>query len=116
MLLHEGKDDSLELGLGVPRTWLSDGKTIDASGAPTYFGATSLHITSHAASGSIQASVELERRVPISRLVLRLRHPDGKLLKSVSVDGKEWEQFDRQREWIIISKPTKSTYSVEARY
>ena len=116
MLIHEGDGDSLELGLGVPRAWLLDGKKIEVSNAPTYFGAASFQITSHTASGNIQATLKLEQRAPIHRLVLRFRHPEGKQLRSVSINGKPWQQFDREKEWIIIPEPTASAYAVEANY
>jgi len=116
MLVHETEDGGLVLGLGTPRAWLEDGKQIDVSGAPTYFGPVSFHVHSRTASGRIRATVELEQRRAPRILTIRLRHPQDKPIRSVTVNGKLWSDFDRQKEWIVIPNPGSKQYTVEAGY
>lgn len=117
MLLNElSGDDTLFVGQAVPRAWLADGKRITVTAAPTYFGPVHLHFESEAANGSITANVEFAsaRRPKILRV--RLRHPDHKPLRSVTVNGAEWNQFDPAQEWVLIPNPTEQSYTVIGRY
>ena len=116
MLVHETDDGSLALGLATPRAWLEDGKQIDVSSAPTYFGPVSFHVTSRSASRRITATVGLEERTRPRSLIVRLRHPENKSLKSVRVNGKSWSDFDPQKEWITIPNPESKQYTIEAGY
>lgn len=116
MLVHETDDGGLALGLATPRAWLEDGKRIDVSRAPTYFGPVSFHVHSRSASRRITASVELQQRTPPRMLFVRLRHPQNKPLQSVTVNGKTWRDFDRQKEWIVIPDPQSKQYTIEAGY
>lgn len=116
MLVHETGDGSLALGLATPRAWLQDGKHIDVVSAPTYFGPVSFHVSSRSASRHITAIVELEQRTPARTLFIRLRHPENKPLKSVTVNGKAWSNFNRQKEWVEIPNPESKQYTIEAGY
>ncbi len=86
------------LARGVPRAWLADGQVIRVARAPTCLGPLSYEIRSRVAAGEIQARIEPPRRNPPAgmRLRLRLRHPDGKPIAAVTVNGRPWRQFDRQ--------------------
>lgn len=116
MLVHEQDDGALVLARATPRAWLSDGKTIEVERAPTYFGTVSLEIESRAASGSIRAEIGMPSRSRPKTLLVRLRHPEAKALRSVTVNGRNWTDFDPQKEWVRIPAPTETRYSVEARY
>jgi hypothetical protein len=73
-------------------------------------------VDSHAASGLLTASIELPKRRPMKRLIVRFRHPEAKPVRSVTVNGRNWTDFDVQKEWVVIDKPIESQYVVEARY
>jgi hypothetical protein len=47
--------------------------------------------------------------------LLRLRHPQGKPMQSVWVNGKKWTDFDVTKEWVRIS-PEENRYQVTAKY
>jgi hypothetical protein len=100
----------------VPRAWLADGKRITVERAPTYFGPVNLQIESAAATGSITATVEfLSDRRPQS-LRLRLRHPQKRLLRSVTVNGADSLDLDAAKEWVRIPQPVAARYTVVGRY
>lgn len=94
--------DSLYIGRGVPRLWMADGKTVEMKNAPTYFGPADMKITSSAASGKITAEVSLPTRNKAKTVFVSLRHPDGKKIKSVKVNGKAWDKFDAKTDEVEI--------------
>ena len=49
------------------------------------------------------------------RIVLRLRHPDGKPIKSVQVDGQPHRQFDRAKQCVYL-EPGGKTIAVRVEY
>ena len=117
MLLNElHGDGTLFIGQAVPRAWLADGKRIRVERAPTYFGLVNFTLESRTASDEISALIDLELRTLPSALFVRLRHPHSQPMKTVSVNGKKWTDFDAAKEWVRISGPTKDLYKVVARY
>lgn len=116
MLIHELDDDSLLLLQATPRKWLEDGKRIEVEQAPTYYGQLSLNVKSKAASGQLAAQIEMPKRRSPNRLLVRFRHPQGRPMRSVTVNGQEWGSFDTRKEWVVIEKPVRDRYAIVARY
>jgi hypothetical protein len=116
MLVREADDQTLFLGQATPRKWLEDGKRILVENAPTYFGPVSFQIESHVGSGTINANVTLRSNPRLHTLLVRLRHPESKQIRSVSVNGASWTDIDKQRELIRITAPREGTYSIQATY
>jgi hypothetical protein len=116
MLIRERDDGTLLLAQATPRPWLADGKRIEIERAPTYYGPMNMTIESHAASDTIRADVAMPARSYPRELLLRLRHPDGKRMRSVTVNGRAWSDFNPQKEWIHIPSPSEARYAIEARY
>ena len=114
MLLMERGDD-LHLAPFVPDYWLRDGLGVSVANAPTRFGNVSYKIRSHAAEGFIEAVIDTPTRRQPTAVVVRLRHPDGIPMESVTVDGKEHADFDAARECIRI-EPVAGKTTVRARY
>jgi hypothetical protein len=115
LLLNE-LGEGLTLGQATPRAWLADGKRITVAGAPTRFGPVNLRIESAAAAGHITAVVEFtsERRPPV--VVVRLRHPEKRPLRAVTVNGVNWDDFDAAKEWVRIPHPGERQFAIVARY
>jgi hypothetical protein len=116
MLIHELDDDTLLLLQATPRKWLEDGKTIEVKRAPTYYGQLSMKIDSQAASNRVLGEIEMPGRSHPKVLLVRLRHPNGRPIKAVTVNGRDWTDFDVQKEWVRIEKPNKGSYSIVAHY
>jgi len=116
MLIRELDNDTLLLLQATPRKWLQDGKTIEIKHAPTYYGKLSLKMESQTDSNKILAQIDMPDRKHPSMLIVRLRHPLGKPIKSVTVNGLDWTDFDVQKEWVRIDKPDQRTYSIVAYY
>ena len=96
----EGND--LYLGKMMPRYWLADGKTVQITRAETHFGQMSMSIKSSAASGSIEMTIDPPTRRAPGAIYARFRHPDGKTITRVTVDGQPWDKFDAAKEWVVL--------------
>jgi hypothetical protein len=116
MLLRETDDRTLLLAQATPRKWLEDGQKIEVQNAPTYFGKMSYRLESQVRSGKILARIAIEGRPPMETLLVRLRHPEAKPIQSVTVDGRSWTDFNREKEWVRIANPGSGEHMIEARY
>ncbi len=116
MLIHELDDGSLLLLQATPRKWLADGEQIKVERAPTYYGDISLTVDSHAASGSLAARIQMPKRRSPKRLIVRFRHPRAGPMQSVTVNGRNWTDFDVEKEWVVIDKPPQERYTIVAHY
>jgi hypothetical protein len=116
MLIHERDDDSLLLAGFTPRRWLDDGKRIEVRRAPTRFGALSMTMLNTAAGKQLEATVEMPGRTRPSALLVRFRHAQGNQIRSVTVNGRNWTDFDAAKEWVRIPAPAERSYSIVVRY
>ncbi len=115
MLLNEWGSDTLMIGQAIPGKWLEEGKKIEVKNAPTYFGKTSFTIEGLNKDNEIKATVEVPGRTTPQQLIVRFRHPSGKTIKSVLVNGRRWKNFDVKKEYISIPAPS-GKYVISARY
>jgi hypothetical protein len=124
MLIHERDDNSLLLLQATPRQWLEDGKKIEVQRAPTYYGELSMSVESKARppggsagkSGQLTAQIEMPQRSTPDRLIVRFRHPQKKTMRAVSVNGRDWTNYDIAKEWIVIPEPREERYIIIAHY
>lgn len=116
MLIHESDDDSLLVAGFTPRRWLEDGKRIEVRGAPTRFGPLSATLVNTTAGKQLEATVEMPGRTHPSNLLVRFRHPQGKQIRSVTVNGRNWTDFDAAKDWVRIPAPSERSYSIIASY
>ena len=106
---------TLWLAKATPRAWLEQGKEISVKDAPTYFGTVGYKIVSDADHGKITATVEMPARRAPSSVLLRLRHPRAVRMKSVTVNGNAWKDFDPARE-VISLHDVQGMVTVESNY
>ena len=90
--------DELLLGQGIPRAWLRPGKRIGVENACTHFGKMSLMY--EADEVGITATLQGPERNPPSRIKLRFRMPVGKGVSALTVNGKEWSDYDGK--WVHL--------------
>ena len=114
MLVME-QGDVLWLARATPRAWLEQGKKIAIKNAPTYFGTVAYEIVSDVDNGKINATVEMPSRKAPKEVVLRFRHPTKGTMKGVTINGKDWKQFDADKETITL-KGLTGTVAVTAQY
>jgi len=116
LVFEDPESETLWLGKAIPRGWLEDGKVTTVVDAPTRWGRIGFSIVSQVASDAITAQLAL----PVSGLRaetrLRLRAPDNARMKSVTLNGKDWTQFDAVSEVIVIPAGTAGAVHVTAHY
>jgi len=107
--------ENLRVLFGAPRAWFREGRRIRFRDAPTHFGPMSCTVVSRASQGWIKARLTPPMRNPWQSLKLRLRHPQGKKIRQVTVNGQPWPEVDAARDLIILH-PGEKVYEVVAAY
>jgi hypothetical protein len=115
MMLVTERGDQLWLAPFITSNWLKDGQTLSVSNAPTRFGPVSYQIESRIADGYIQATIHPPLRETPSQIVLRLRHPQGRPIRSVQLNGRPYRDFDKAQELVRL-KPAGLTLTLEVHY
>ena len=92
----------IDLGLKTCAT-ASDGQKIEIRNVPTRFGLVSYKIVSHLREGYIEALIESPTRNAPQHIVIRIRHPDDKRMKSVTVDGRLHADFAPATETVRLT-------------
>jgi hypothetical protein len=113
LVMEDG--ESLWLARATPRAWLEQGKKISVKNAPTYFGTAAYEIVSDLDRGTITATIEIPSRKPPHTVLLRLRHPQQKPIKHVTVNGKAWSNFDPAKE-VVRLRDLRGPVKVVAAY
>ena len=83
--------------------------------APTRFGLVRYTIHSALSRGRMEAAIQVPPTTTARRIVLRLRHPEGKPIRAVTVQGQSHQGFDPQRETITFEVPGP-TITIRAEY
>ncbi len=109
------RGDELWLAPLATSNWFKDGMAIEVKNAPTRFGPTAYRITSSVRQGFIEATIAPPTRSAPKQIVLRLRHPEGKPMRTVKVNGNEHAAFDAAKE-IVRLAPAQETIHVRADY
>jgi hypothetical protein len=111
------QDRVLHLLGGAPRRWLETGKEIAMLDAVTYFGKLDLKVDSHVDHGEITVELKLrkDRAERLREIELRVPHPQRRPMKAVTMNGRNWSQFNPQAE-VIHLPPTEDQYRVIVRY
>jgi hypothetical protein len=110
MLVQE-RGRELWLAPLIPGEWTRGGATLRVGNAPTAFGPVSYRIASGDVARVTQVEVIPPTRARPERVVLRLRHLEGRAIRSVEVNGRAHEDFDR-RPGTVMLKPEGQPLSV----
>lgn len=114
MLVME-RGDELWLARATPRDWLAQGRKIAVKNAPTHFGTLACEIVSDVDHGRIAATVELPSRRAPKSVCLRFRHPQAAPIQRVTVNGQNWNGFDKTLE-IVRLDGLQGTINVTVQY
>jgi hypothetical protein len=115
MFIYE-RGNELHLGRAIPRYWLNQGEQIGIERAVTYFGPMSLTMTSDVDAGQITAVLTPPTRNAPETIYVRFRHPAGKPIQSVEVNGQAYDRFDVEKEWVILPGSLEGEQTIRARY
>jgi hypothetical protein len=116
LVFEEPASDVVWLAKGTPRNWLEDGNTVAVSNAPTCWGRLSFSVRSDLENGTIEARLLLPSTPASARLKLRLRVPAGHRMRSVTADGKPWEEFNAGDETVSVPLTRKRQVDLTIHY
>lgn len=114
LMLVQERGDELWLAPIITNNWLKDGMNLSVTNAPTRFGPVSYVLT--ARGGVIEAKIEPPKRSAPKAIVIRLRHPDGKKMTSVTANGGSHANFDQQNDTVRIALDVTTPIVVRANY
>jgi hypothetical protein len=77
----------------MPRAWLQHGCRTALTGVATYFGKVDAAWRSEAARGRLHLTLTLHPPADAPQATARFRHPEGKPIRSVRVNGRVWRRF-----------------------
>ncbi len=103
MLVRE-EGDQLILAQAAPKPWLEQGKSICVEDAPTHFGPMSYQIQSQVEQGKIVVTIDPPKRSAPAAIVLCVRHPQGKAIRAVRVNGQACDKFTAERVTLSAGK------------
>ena len=116
MMLVQERGPDLWLAPMVTDRWLRDGNVISVRDAPTRFGKVGYTIRPAAGGKAIDAEVVCPATVSgLRRIVIRVRHPEGKPIRAVTVSGHPHNDFNVETETVSLS-PTASPINVHINY
>jgi hypothetical protein len=113
MLCFESGDDLLLCG-AIPRPWLADGKLVAVTKMNTRFGDVSFKLESHAANNAMTLTLDPPSRQAPNSIRLRIRHPEGKAIRSATVAG-DAANATVDGEYVIL-KNAKARLECEVRF
>jgi len=108
MLIYESGNE-LNLAMVTPRAWLEHGKTVKIEKAATYFGNMGFEIRSEVENGKITMILEPPDRNAPEAINVRFRHPKEVPIKEALVNGKQWDDIDKEKEMVRLGKITGKT-------
>jgi len=116
MLVFEDPDEPVVwLAKATPRLWLEQGKTIAVTSSPTRFGNLGYELHSDIDHGRVTAVLDLPEGYQATTK-LRLRVPEGKRLRAVTLNGEPWRDFSPEQEVVNLPLGRQGKISVEASY
>jgi hypothetical protein len=116
LVFEEPSADLVWLAKGTPRSWLEEGKTIAVTNAPTRWGSLSFNLQSHLQAGTVEARIAWGSGAPATLVKLRLRVPANHRIRSVTTNGKPWDQFNAEDETITLPPGPKRQTDLTIHY
>ncbi|MCX8066023.1 MAG: NPCBM/NEW2 domain-containing protein [Candidatus Hydrogenedentes bacterium] len=88
-------NDVLWLAPFVPSYWLEPENKVSVRNAKTYFGTVSFEIVSKPGGDELVCNIHMKRNTELAKIIVRLRHPQDKLIKNVLVNGDEYYMWNK---------------------
>jgi hypothetical protein len=116
LVMEDPATNDLWLAKGTPRAWPMDGQRITVEDAPTRWGQIGYAIRSLLGQNNVEADLSLSAASFAVLVILRLRTPNGYVMKNVRVDGRDWKVFNKQEETITLLAGMAGNIRIEASY
>jgi hypothetical protein len=115
LMLVQERGKELWLAPFVTTEWLKQGDEISVRNMPTFFGPVSYRVTSRIREGSIQAEVDPPTRERSDAICLRIRHPDGKPIRRVLLNGQPVDEVSISGD-VIRVRHVAETFDLSMEY
>ncbi len=102
LVFEDPESDTLWLAKAAPREWFGEGKRFEVRNAVTRFGRVSYEAVSQWEKHRLAVTVELPPAGLDAELRVRLRAPESRRLRTVTVNNKPWRQFDAAGEYVVL--------------
>jgi hypothetical protein len=116
LVFEDPYSNTMWLAKATPRSWLEDGKRIAVTGAPTRWGRIGFSARSFLRSLRIEVEVDLPAEPFDASVKVRLRVPERRQIRSVTVNNRPWKQFDPQEETITLPYKSSGKSSLAVSY
>jgi hypothetical protein len=103
LVFEEPQEDVVWLARATPRDWLAHGHHVTVRAAPTRFGRVGYEMRSFINDGQVEIDVELPPRFAAT-VQVRVRVPQGRLLRSATVNGRPWALIDLGQQTITLPR------------
>ncbi len=113
LMLLEEEEEILHLAPATPRKWLAQPKPIGVENAPSHFGSVTYHLEADANQTTIRGDVQLSPQRKPRRLLIHVRGPSGRGLRSIKLNDQTWNAF--LKDTIIVDDPP-SKIKLETEY
>jgi hypothetical protein len=104
MMLVREEGDELVIGQVIPRAWLAAGQHVAVKNAPTRFGSVTFTIETGADEKQMTVQLEPPARKPPRQVRLIVRHPSGKPIHAVRIDGEPSSEFKGETLVLPVAK------------
>lgn len=94
--------DTLWIARAIPADWLAAGRHVSVEGAPTRFGDLGYRLSADAQT--VRASISVPSRRAPREMFVRLRVPGGRRIRSVTVNGRPWKDFDARTSTVRLRR------------
>ncbi len=102
LVFEDPESDTLWLAKGAPREWFGEGQQIAVRDAATRFGRVSYEVVSQWEKHRLAVRVQLPEQGLGAELRVRLRAPEARRIRSVTLDAKPWRRYDAAGEYVVL--------------
>jgi len=103
LIFAQERGDELWLAPFVTNNWLHQGMHVAGENIPTTFGPVSWRMTSNVERGHVDVEIVLPVSENLKKVIMRVRHPQGKPMQSVMVTGAADYAVDLANECVRVS-------------
>jgi hypothetical protein len=115
MLVQE-RENQLWLAPFALDQWLEQERRLSVRNAPTHFGPVSFEILSHVDEGYVEAKIDPPVRHRPEAIVLRLRHPQSREIRVVTVDGRKLRSWEPDKQTVTLTKFSAAPIRLRVEY
>jgi hypothetical protein len=116
LVLEDSDEDRLYFAKGLPREWVTSGKELGTSGAPTRWGRVSMKMRSDKGAKNVRAEIELARPGAPKEIQVKFRLPKVNQLQTATVNGRPAQITGMHSDTVTVSTANATKFEVIAAF